>query len=323
MHSQKNLSRSSSTSSINSTASAKRKAEEMDDSEMTANKETKKPAKVTTAMLYEMLEGIKVDTAQIPNIITRFESTESNVNALQNANAANDLAIKKVNERIDNIGNVKLNEQIVSDSEYCKSILKITVCEVNKNLIRSNNNSSVIKDVIISGFPYINLKREQLFELALIVFHALKVKIEQAQITDAFYLLKKIDEVGTDDDISDKEPRVPFVVKLNNATIVKKIISAKRRYKKLEFSKLNSDNAVIAQFKNMNNFTIFVNESLSKYHYKLLKLASKKLKEENNFQKVWQSNGFIYAQFQEALPLHLISSEYDIEKLLSLYPKEK
>lgn len=166
------------------------------------------------------------------------------------------------------------------------------------------------------------MEKKKFIELALVIFNKLKVKIEQAQIIDVFYLLKKVDEVSAENAISDRVPRVPFVVKLNNPAIVKKIIFAKRRYKKLEFSKFNSSNAVIAQFRNMNNFTIFINESLSRYHYNLLKLASKKLKDEHNFQKVWQSNGFIYAQLSDDSILHLITSEIDIEKLFSMYPKQ-
>lgn len=100
-----------------------------------------------------MLERIKVDTAMIPDIKTRLESAEAKVDNLELANVANDLEIKKVNKRIDNIANVELNEKTASDAEYCKSLLKTTVSEVSKNLIQSNNNSSVIKDVIISGFP--------------------------------------------------------------------------------------------------------------------------------------------------------------------------
>lgn len=324
----KHLSRSSSTSSVNSTTSTeskKRTFTEMDEKNENA-KEAKRP-KVTTVQLYEMLENIKLDTTQIPEISKRVDIVENNIVELQKADSDIVSKIDKVNERIDNIGNVALNEELMRDVRLCKSVLQVAVPEINKNLLRSNNNSSVIKDVAVSGVPFMNLNNEQLIQLTLVIFSEIKVKIDESEIIDAFYLMKKSGNMETgmsdSDDIADKVSRIPFVVKLNNTSLVKKIIAAKRRYKKLEFSKLKTDNAVISLFKNSNNFTIFINESLSKYHYNLLKSASKKLKEQNNFKKVWQSNGFVYAQFSENLPLHQISSEFDIDKLLSMYVTEK
>ena len=91
--------------------------------------------------------------------------------------------------------------------------------------------------------------------------------------------------MDAEEDISDDSVRVPFLVKLGNPTLVKKIISAKRRYKKLEFSKLQVENEILDCFRNQRNFSIFINESPSRYHYNLLKLTTKKLKTKNNFKK--------------------------------------
>lgn len=317
-----NLSRSGSSSSVNSNASTdskKRKINQVDKSE-----KSDKKSRVTNNQLFEMLEAMKLNTDKIPDLCNKVESIESNIESLQEENEGRISDIQAVNQRIDNITNVKLNEKLVKDVDYLKSVIDVTIPEMNKNLLRSNNRCSVIKDVIISGFPYIKLEKENLVELSMAVFEELKVKIECSEILDVFYLMKKSNNddgefSASQEDITETTTRIPFVVKLNNDSIVKKIISMKRKYKKLEFSNLSSEKPVMNYFKNLDNFTIFVNESMSKYHYNLLKLASKKLKDEYKFKKVWQSNGFIYTQFLVNLPIHQISSEIDIEKLISLY----
>lgn len=119
--------------------------------------------------LFEFLENIKLDSAQISGIQTRLGVVEENGTVLKTANAANEIQVQKINERIDKIKNVKVHEELANDVKFCKSLLEVTIPEINKNLIRSNNNSSVIKDIIISGFPFVKLDEEQLTELAFVI----------------------------------------------------------------------------------------------------------------------------------------------------------
>lgn len=319
------LSRASSTSSINSETSdgnKKRKVDEVEPDDDDNNSKNSK-SRITMALLHKMLEDIKKDTGSIPAISSRLDEAENKIKKLEDESAARVDDVRQVNERIDGINNVKINKQMMRDVDFCKAVLQVTVPEINRSLLRSNNRSSVIKDVIISGFPCKQLNNQQLIKLSFLIFKEIKVKLEKNDITDAFYLLKKEDVNRNVDDMSEDQTRVPFVVKLGKPALVKKIIAAKRKCKKMVFSKITAENDVLNLLRNDNDFTIFINESLSKFHYNLLKVASKKLKNVLNFKKVWQSNGFIYVQFSDELPLHQVSSESDIERLSQMYPKNQ
>lgn len=308
--------RSNSTNSINSNESTDSKKRKREDN---PSKTTTK--RVTNSEILEILNSIKVDTACIPDIKQRIETLEIDVDELKKKNTDRGKDIDEINKRIDNIDNVEVNEQQAEDVLYCKSVIEVAIPEFNKHLLRSNHRASVIKDIIISGFPYIGSSIEELRKVVDSIFNVLEIKAEVKEL-DVQYLLKtseialQASQPGHVDEIR----RIPFVVKLNDSSLVKKILSAKRKYKKMEFSKLDKNKfKTLKKYEKFTNFTIYINESLSKYHYNLLKSADQELKGGLKFKRVWQSNGYVYAQFRDDLIIHQINSNSDIEKLVNIY----
>ena len=113
------------------------------------------------------------------------------------------------------------------------------------------------------------------------------------------------------------------MVKLDNPKLVQKIISKKRKFKRLVFSHLDIERyKSLNKFKKRIDYTIYINESLSQFYKNLKKKAQEKLKL-IKFNKIWQSNGCIYAQFAEDLLIYQILSENDVLKLLGIYGNEK
>lgn len=208
-----------------------------------------------------------------------------------------------------------------------KALLGIAISEMNKSLLRNNSKLSVIKDVIVSGFPYIECDKYELKSLVNAIFDTIKVEILDADIIDIFYLIKKNEDgsmnmsvqSGDQSDDNMRVPKIPFIIKFNNNMSAKKIIVAKRKFKKLIFSNLDKEKHVILKkFEKHDDFVIYINESMSKYYYNLLKKSRDKLKPVG-FKKVWQHNGCVYAQFNENLPIHQICSNQDIDKAIEMY----
>lgn len=184
--------------------------------------------------------------------------------------------------------------------------------------------SQNIESITISGFPNVPCDNSELFMIVQAIADVLKFRFNETDIIDAKYLNESNLSRAQDESVETQTEqnhiaRSTILVKFANNKLLKSILKQKRTYKKLTFDKLdNNKYNVLNKFKDSQNFTVYVNECLPKYYYKLLKKARTTLKA-IGIQRVWNKFCYIYAQANTKSEIHLISCEDDIEVVKRMY----